>query len=229
MNEVPDEAMRKWPPRQVIAEMLTVDPHADQTSIISVGIEETYGVPSSNMSVFGEDRRFSLKWANTNHNALGNFLHAPTLFQIESGQTPSAEKILKKAKEVATTIEHIVSAPIFNINFGVFYEIECNCGGHFKRRRGSFKREDGIKCPSCGAIWDVVSEDAGASEDQTTFKKREVSYVCFACGMTNYIGVHNVKEGVVFICKCGAKSQVALALHPLDNESKSEQTPKADA
>lgn len=147
LEEVPDEAMRKWTPRQVIEQMREVDPSADNSSMLAVGIEETYGVPSKEMSAMGEDRRFSLKWANSNHNALGNFLHSPTLYQLETGQAPSIEKMLKKASEITDTIQHILDAPLFNVNFGLFFEFECHCGNLIKRRDGSFKKEDGIKCP----------------------------------------------------------------------------------
>jgi hypothetical protein len=221
LAEIPDEAMRKWTPRDVIAEMLTVDPHADQTSTISVGIEERCGEPAKEMKVFGEDRRFSLRWATSNHNALGNFLHAPTLFQIDNEQRPSGAKMLKKAGEVAETIERTLNTPIFNVNLGLFYTFDCDCGRRVKRRSGSFRQEDGIKCRSCGAIWDTVAETEGVSPGQTTFKERKISYPCFACSAMNHVGIHHVKEGQVFVCDCGAKAEVTLTLHPLDDEPRS--------
>jgi hypothetical protein len=203
-------------PRQVIAEMLTVDPHADQTSTIRIAIEETYGIPSLNMKALGEDRRFSLKWINTSYSALGNFLHAPTLFQIENDQVPTTEKILKKANDILKIIEHTLDTPFYNLSIGKFYEIECGCGRHFKRRKDSIRLEDGIKCPSCDAIWDIISENSEAQGKKTTAKKRQNSYECLSCGAINYIYTHNVKENAIFICKCGAKSQAFLTLYPLD-------------
>jgi hypothetical protein len=43
-KEVSDDALKKWTPKQVISEMLEVDPQADRSSTISVGLEHTYGV-----------------------------------------------------------------------------------------------------------------------------------------------------------------------------------------
>jgi hypothetical protein len=68
--------------------MLEVDPKADRTSTIAIGREEEWGQLSKDMKVLGEDRRFTLKWANRSDNALGNFLHVPTLHQMETGKAP---------------------------------------------------------------------------------------------------------------------------------------------
>lgn len=215
LAEVPDEAMRKWTPRQVIEQMREVDPNADKSSTLFYGKEETYGVPAKEMSVVGEDRRFSLKWANTNHNALGNFLHAPSLHQLETGQAPSAEKMLRKASEIAATVQHILDTPLFNVNFGVFFEFNCDCGGSIKRRDGSFKKRDGIKCPSCGAIHDVVGEDKATG--QTQFSIRKISYKCETCSSDNWIGVHRLNLGTVLICaNCDAKARIIYSLALVD-------------
>jgi hypothetical protein len=174
LNEVPDDAMRKWTPREVIAQMLEVDPNADKTSTISIGNEEVFGEPSKNMKVLGEDRRFTLRWANRSHNALGYFLHAPTLHQIETDDLPDEGKMRGKAGEVANVIEHTLATPIYNGNFGVFYDIGCICGRQIKRREGSFTKAGGIVCPNteCRAIWDVASEE-GTS---TGFRRRRQEY-----------------------------------------------------
>ncbi len=94
LNEVPDDAMRKWTPREVIAQMLEVDPKADKTSTLAIGIEEVPGERSKGMKMLGEDRRVTLKWANRSHNALGNFLHAPTLHQLETGKVMNAHVVI---------------------------------------------------------------------------------------------------------------------------------------
>ena len=159
MREISDEALKKWTPKQVISEMLEVDPHADQNSIIAFGREYTYGVPPppEEMKSLGEDRRFSMKWANKNHNALGNFLHAPTMHQLESGTVATTAAILEKATEVAAECEHILNSPIFNVNFGQFYEFECECGAHIRRRSGSFTQDQGVVChkANCRATYDI--------------------------------------------------------------------------
>lgn len=214
-EELGDEAMKKWTPKQVIQELLAIDPHADRSTTIAVEIEESYGVPSNTMKVIGEDRRFSLKWANSNHNALGNFLHAPTLLQINSNTTPKIEKMSEKIHNIVNAVEYILSSPIISFNFGKFYTLECECGIKIKRRSNILNNKDGIKCQQCGTIWDIHSEE-NKPEGKVIFSPRKTTYECFSCGQKNYIRVNKIKEGEKFMCQCGATSIIQLTLCPIE-------------
>ncbi|WP_458097593.1 hypothetical protein [Roseomonas sp. WA12] len=145
LEEMPDDAVRKWPPRQVIAEMLSVDPNAEKTATYTISEEGEAGKAIQEQFFVGEDRRFSLKWAHSFHNALGNFLHASTIHQIESGAEATLDKMKTKADEVVLVLEEALSPATISANFGVFHTFDCDCGRHIKRRVGSFA--DGITCP----------------------------------------------------------------------------------
>lgn len=215
LQEVSDDAMMKWTPKQVIDQMREVDPFADQTARISFGVETTPGVRPEKMQILGEDRRFSLKWANTSYNALGNFLHAPTLDQISKGQIASTEKMLTKARDIAKAVAETLNTPIIGSNFGSFYTVECDCGHTIKRRVGSFRPEDGLKCPSCGAIFDVLDDPEAASSGQMSFRLRKAQFACASCGAQQFVGAHLIKVGQVFVCACGTKVEVVLSLSQL--------------
>lgn len=215
LSEVPDDAMRKWTPREVISQMLEVDPKADRTSTIAIGRQKEPGQPSDDMKVLGEDRRFSLKWANRSHNALGNFLHVPTLHQLETGKAPDYDTMRTKAEEIAAVIEHTLDTAIYNVNFGNFYHIDCVCGRSFKRRDGSFAVEQGVVCPNvdCRTVWDVVSENG----TDVHFKSRQTEYVCPGCNEASFVLAQKLKAGTIITCDCGARAEVALSLFPLKN------------
>lgn len=207
LAEVPDDTIRKWTPKQVISEMLEVDPHADQSATIAVGLEEIPGTPAEDMKIVGEDRRFSMKWANSSHNALGNFLHAPTLHQIESGHRPSSSTMAKKAKEIVDILDHILASPMSRVNIGHFYDFSCECGTRIRRRSGSFTQEQGIVCPNskCRAIYDVVSDDGKT----TSFRVRMQNYDCPECKTVNHIHVHHIKHGTIVACgACGERKMI---------------------
>jgi hypothetical protein len=208
MREVSNDALKKWTPKQVISEMLEVDPHADQSRTIAFGLEHTYGVPPppEEFHLLGQDRRFSMKWANRNHNALGNFLHAPTMHQIESGGAPTAAAITEKATEVANECELILNSPVFNVNFGQFFEFECkDCSTQIRRRAGSFTPEQGVVCPKCRAAYNVESAEGG----EVRFYLRKSKYTCRACGAENWVGTHRVAHGAILECeKCGRKATI---------------------
>ena len=218
-KELPDEALKKWTPKQLIAEMQEVDRYADKSSHIRVGKEHAYAVPPprEEMQSVGEDRRFSLKWANKNHNALGNFLHVPTVHQIESGAVPTLEKIIGKANDVADACENILSSPLFNTNFGNFLNFDCiGCNTAIKRREGSFTPEGGIVCPKCKAIHDVKPAE-GSLVDVSL---RQMSYKCpEPCGTENWIGIHHIEVGKVCTCvECGRRARIDFALSFIEPE-----------
>lgn len=203
ISEVSDETLKKWTPKQVISGMLEVDPRADQTKGIAVGQEHTPGVapPPSEMQFLGNDRRFSIKWANKNHNALGNFLHAPTIYQIESGETPTLLAMTEKATEVANECDQILQSPIFHANFGRFVELDCqDCNTHIRRRVESITPELNVVCPKCQATYDIKSVEGEALQ----FILRAERYTCPYCNAESWIGDHHVTDGAIIKCSgCG--------------------------
>jgi predicted RNA-binding Zn-ribbon protein involved in translation (DUF1610 family) len=222
MKEVPDDAVKKWTPKQVISELLEVDPQADKSVAVAIGLEHTYGVapPPEEMQPLGEDRRFSLNWANKNHNALGNFLHAPTIYQIESGVIPAAASIIQKATQVADECEKILSSPVFHVNFGQFFELKCiDCGTPIKRRVGSFTKEEGLVCPNskCRATYDVETK----SHEEVQFSLRQSKYTCPRCGTENWVGNHRLLHGTVFKCvECGKEAKVVQRIELVIQDGK---------
>ena len=165
-----------------------------------------------------EDRQFTLKWANRSHNALGNFLHVPTLHQTETGKAPDHDTMMAKAEEVAAVIEHTLDTPIYNVNFGNFYHIECMCGRSFMRREASFTVDQGIVCPNvdCRTIWNVVSEEG----TNVHFKQRQTEYVCPGCNETRFVLTQKLKAATIITCDCGARAEVALSLFPIEDVAK---------
>lgn len=215
IQEVPDETIKKWTPKQIINVLCEADPNADKNHKVFIGKQDVQGIPAKTMKYLGEEHRFSLEWANTRHNALGNFLHAPTLSQIENHKLPTKEKILKKANEVVAEVDKILSSQIFNVNFGVFCEFVCTCcNTKIKCRDKSVSQERGIVCPNskCQAVYNIVSEQ----NNKVDFKLREEEIMCPSCGKPNFIGSYLVTYGNLFPCAhCGEKSEIQYAIVPL--------------
>lgn len=218
-SELPYDALKKWTPRQIISQILEIDPNADQSITIWAGIEPSYGVepPPEEMQFVGEDRRFSLKWANKNYNVLGNYLHAPTIHQIESGSVPTLAMMIKKATEIVNECEQILNSTIFNVNFGQFFEFECgDCKMQIRKRAGNFTTEQGIVCPKCRATYDITSIE----ENKVILSFRKATYTCRHCSTGNEVGVHRVEDGTVLACaKCGKKAMVKQRFELIDEDN----------
>jgi hypothetical protein len=193
---IDDDAMKKWTPKQVIAELLENDPYADQNATIAVGLEKDYGVPSTDMHILGEDKRFRLKWANTNWNALGSFLHAPSLEKLSSGNVPSLHDMRNKAADIAQHLDAMFKTSVWSVTGGVTYLLECqDCGHTTKRYKASIKEEVGFVCrnPTCGAIYDVIDE-------APTFRMRKKSFTCPKCEKEALFRAHYIGEGNTLVC-----------------------------
>ncbi|MDQ2861249.1 MAG: hypothetical protein M3T55_11110 [Pseudomonadota bacterium] len=197
-------------------ELLSVDPYADKTAKIYFGIEETPGVPAKEMHYLGEDKRFSAKWANKAHNALGYFLHEPTISQHEKGLDKSEEAARIKAAEVLIELEGILSATLFNVNFGTFMTVECECGFQIKRKMTFLKEGNLVACASCGRQYTYELSDA----DKTCkFQFMQIPYKCFSCGKEAFIDAHAIEDLPVVVCTyCEAKAKIDVAyqIHPLN-------------
>ncbi|MEE9387036.1 MAG: hypothetical protein V3U96_00365 [Paracoccaceae bacterium] len=152
--EVGESAMDKWQPRKVIDELLYVDPHADKTSHIAVGVEEEYGKPAKEMRSLGTDHRFTVKWANKAHNSLGSYLHEPTIAQHRDGKVGQDHKIKTKIDEILAELEPIFASPIRGSNFGIFVTFDCACGFKIKRKQEFFNNEKELSCANCGRFFE---------------------------------------------------------------------------
>jgi hypothetical protein len=149
------------------------------------------------MKVMGEDRRFTLRWANRSHNALGNFLHAPTLHQLETGNVPDHGTMREKAEEIAAAIEHTLATPIFTLILAIFFTYRAFVEETSSAGRAASPRRPAscARMLNCRTIWDVVSEEGGKVE----LRPRQTEYVCPGCKETRDLMSQKIKAGEVIV------------------------------
>lgn len=212
LEEIPNEALAKWTPKDIINEILDVDPQGDKSVSISFGRESSPGILMEELKSLGEDRRFSIKWANKSHNTLGNFLHAPTLEQLRSGKTPEINVIQQRIKMIVEELDAVLASPVYQVSFGNFFQLDCEqCGTKIKRRAESIP-DSGLICPNkeCRAAYDVKVTEPGF-----TYVLKTIPWTC-KCGCTMYFPHNKLKPTAEFDCQaCGTKYQIVLATMPL--------------
>jgi hypothetical protein len=228
LTEVPNTVMKKWTPKQVIDELLAVDPTADQSVHVRIGVEEVIGTPSRDMKYLGEDRRFTVKWANKAHNTLSNFLHEPTIYAHEKGGAADDITMREKAAEIIEELEAVTSSVIWNVNFSVFTEFKCGCGWTIKRKPEHLQTGSLVVCGNvdCGKQYVYSPEPDG----KHLFTPDQHSYICNVCNEKRFIDTHKLKKLPIVVCDgCGSKAQTSMEylLTPierplLDNEKPSQ-------
>lgn len=218
-DELPYDIVKKWQPREIISEMRNMDPYADCSSQLFVGPEVSLGAPpptNVEWKSLGEEHRFTMEWANKNYNALGNYLHASTLHQLESGSTPKPETILARVTEVLHECERVLNSRIWNNNFGNFFWFDCgDCKTRIKGRVKDLAQKQVVKCRQCHAQHDIEFGEG----QKVTVTLRKISYICPPpCESQNWVGIHRVVEGQVFICaKCERRATVVYQLVDTDS------------
>lgn len=220
LAETPNSVMAQWTPKKVMDELLAADPHADQSATVFIGLQAAPGEPSEDMQFVGEDRRFTVKWGNKAHNALGSFLHEPTIRQTEQGKATEADARLKAA-EIADELDRILATALFGVNIGEFISFECVCGFHVKRRTSVLSHDAKVNCGGCGRHW-IYQELEG--DPAYGFIPDGYSFPCLNCTKTCQVEAHELGEGEIITCAaCGAKAEVYTQLHaravPTDDDA----------
>ncbi|MCW9012781.1 MAG: hypothetical protein OQL06_03285, partial [Gammaproteobacteria bacterium] len=121
-EEIPPAEYKTWQPRKLMQLLLDIDPDTDKNSGIGIGLEKTPGVPAEETTYLGTENVFNFKSIKDHYDALGSFLHMPTLKQIEENKAHNASKLRARCEKIIEALEAALSSPVFNITIGSFSE-----------------------------------------------------------------------------------------------------------
>ena len=205
--------LRQWTPKKILSELEQIDSSSSLPRHLKIEVEID-GEMKTLME--GEDYRLSAKWAHRAHNALGNFLHEPTILANRIGRRDVA---LAKNKEVIAELEKVLASRIWNWVAAQFAEFTCVCGFEIKRRPENLERDKSVACASCGKVWDVEFLEKGYK-----FSLRntvEVRMCCNQCGNNQvFEGLELASQPEVQCSECGARFQFVpgISLKCLSND-----------
>jgi hypothetical protein len=83
-DDFPATEYETWPPRKVMSVLLDIDSWADKDVSLAFGIEEDYGIPAPKMEFLGVQKSLSMENIKKHYDALGSFIHVPTIKQIRT-------------------------------------------------------------------------------------------------------------------------------------------------
>lgn len=199
-DDVSPETMETWQPSRLIKELKEIDPRIDQDVTIRIGVEKVSGQPAEEMTELGTVARPSARWISKEWNALGSYLHAPTIRQIKAGQTLSFEKLRAKLEKVLPEVDRVLDANLFSINIRETIDVTCDCGFMVKRRESLLVKELKATCANCGAMLGAEQKDDG-----WVFFRLFHNFDCPRCKKKNNFPAQKLKDGVVLTCGgCGA-------------------------
>ena len=199
-QELPESAYDTWQPRKLMQVLLDIDPNADTNSSLSFGLEETYGVPATEMTFLGQETVLNLSTLKKHYDALGSYLHMPTLKQLQTNGGPSFEKLKTRLDTIIAYVATVLESPISNINFGSFITGQCiRCGAEVRWRIPFDAQKLAAVCRECDAPHDLtILEDR-----QVRLDPRQYPVKCAhpECGETSYMWGDQIKPGYAWICE----------------------------
>lgn len=219
-KELPPSAYRTWQPKKLMDVLLEIEPNADKGGSVAMGREDVYGEPAKEMTSLGSERVFDLPAIKANYDALGSFLHTPTLKQLEDGGGSDMVRLRQRCSDIVQKLEAVLSSPIFNVNFGSFATIQCmdpECN-HTIRKRIPHKTElVNAKCFDCGAEYQIRASEDG----KCVWEPMQETVACptESCEHTFAMWKHEVKPGSHWRCpKCFRQYQIGLAIFEVVQE-----------
>ena len=219
--DLPTGKFEVWQPRILMIQMLEIDPYADQDSTMSFGLESTPGVPAEKMTLLGTEKPIKLSVLKDHYDALGSYLHMPTIRKIENGKKFDEQKLRSRCQIIINELEINLSSTLWkaSLNFTASQKC-CECGETIKRRFKDGDEPRPVSCHECGMRYTLECVGTG----KVHWKPHQQKVVCLeeSCKCEFYIPSHQIIHGAEFDCMdCCAKMIVGLAVF-LEPEGKKE-------
>jgi hypothetical protein len=205
-DELPKRARKSWKPKDAMTHILDIAPDVEQSHTVFMGLQAAPGVEPKTVSFVGHDRRFSAKWANEAWQALGNYLHAPSISQLENKFEEGSEKLHKRIIEIRDELSAVFASNMFNVRLDENIAFKCDCGHTIQRREDTLDRD--IECISCGEIF--VHE---LVDGEHRFKIKQCDFPCEKCKAVTKAKASSIAKGnLIVCCACDSEYKIVNAL-----------------
>jgi hypothetical protein len=213
-DELPTSAYQTWQPKKLMQVLLEIEPLADKSGSIAFGIEDVPGEQAKEMTFLGKEQVFDFKSIKRHYDALGSYLHTPTLKQIEEQGSIDGTRLRQRCTEIVNALEAVLSSRVFNINFGSFTSVQCmntDCGKTIRKRHPHGVDVVVAKCFDCEAEYEITLEPNGQWQWKPLIQ--EVPCSTESCDEVFKLWNHEVKAGSNWRCRgCNRKFQLGLAI-----------------
>ena len=204
------DRMKTWQPRQLMNRMLEVDPVADRAVTLSVGKEPSLGERPESMRLLGTDNVLKLDTLKENYDALGSYLHTPTLRQIERGRVPDMARLMVRCETIIEAVELVLSSEVWGTSIAKRGTIECEgCRLPLTRRIPTGLESREVQCWECDASYTMRL----VSEGRVAFDPHRVGVACVspACEASMELWEREIQCGIQWDCQaCGTKQRLDL-------------------
>ena len=211
-----------WQPAKLLGALLNIAPLSDATLSLHIQAEPKPGETEGEWLPLGTDKRLTLKEIKENYDALGAYLHVPTLKQIRTGKIPNRDRLRRRCLSIVSRLEEVTESSLWGLSIRATSTLNClNCGNKVTRCVNALtmdpKKRLAVDCFSCEASYEVER-----AEDGYTWTALSVPVPCRHEGCDGSIEVwrRQFALGAQFACpKCGRESRIDALLSAVDADS----------
>lgn len=213
-SELPPSEYDVWQPTKLMKVLLEIDPLADASGALSFGLEDEPGVQAKEMKKLGAEKVFNMAAIKKSYDALGSYLHQPTLRQLSSGGGHDFARQRVKCEGIVAQLDEVLASRIFNINFGHFTSIQCmnpECGKPVRKRHPIGAQKLSAICAECDAPYEI----SAGSNGEWVWRSLVEEFPCptETCSKVSRIWPNQLKPGAHWTClECKQHFEIGLAV-----------------
>lgn len=210
-DDLPQDKYETWQPIKLMTQMIEIDPSADAEMSLSIGKQPNLEEAPSEMHYVGTEKPLNLKTIKEHYNAIGSYLHVPTMKQLQEGKFRNEASLRKRCEVIIKEIEASLSSTMWNLDFKQSATMDCSCGEMLTRRFKDGQDARVVSCHDCGALYTLVC--AGKGKVEWHPHQTKVRCVAESCDCEFYIPDHQAKVGAIIECMdCPTEMVVALGV-----------------
>jgi hypothetical protein len=211
-SEFPPHEYETWQPKKVMSILLEIDSTADSDSTLSFGAEPSPGQKPEVMAFLGTEVVFNLKIIKKHYDALGSYLHAPSLKQTLSGAGSDYRKMRVRCEEIAGVLEKVLASQVFNSTLGMFSSFDCcECKMRIRKRMPRSIDSKDVDCFNCLASYTLTR----TSDGQVRMDPHQHEILCAntGCRHLTILLRREIVDGNSWTCKkCRGRNEIRLGL-----------------
>jgi hypothetical protein len=186
------------------------------TTTISVGRQDDplTPAPRERMRTMGTDTVFTQDDLKTHYDAIGSYLHSPTLKQLEKGNLPDPTKLKARCETVIGQLDTVLSSRIWNSTMGTFSTLpECmRCHKPVRKRIPYGADEIEANCFGCKAEYLLKRESDGKIMWHP--KMDDVACETKDCDQKMALWPDEIRPGTHWTCRgCGQHWMIQLGIY----------------
>lgn len=174
------------------------------------------------MQVRGADTVFTLANLKAHYDAIGSYLHMPSLEQLQTRKIPDITKLRERCEKVVGLVEAVLSSPVWNCTLGVFATLaQCmneDCKKPVRKRIPVGRESLEVQCFECKAEYILTAQPDG----RVLWQPRQTLAPCSTpdCPEKMALWAHEIMPGAHWHCRgCGAHNGITLSVAKIEDET----------